>query len=161
MPDVFRHLEVGLRRIYLANKTLGFLNHNRYWGPVQLSACPNRSCFLKKNKSFSIGIWNTIKQRNFKKFRQISISQFCYSQELFPEKLEKAEGECLTVCLPDVKSIKGGLILESFSTWLKSPKKVPNHDPEHYPLKEHKQEVQCAQKGGWGVADTSFCHLLY
>ena len=117
-------------------------------GPSSTVCLPQQELFSQKNKSFSIGIWNTIKQRNSKKFRQISISQFCYSQELFPEKLEKAEGECLTVCLPDVKSIKGGLILESFSTWLKSPKKVPNHDPEHYPLKEHKQEAQCAQKGG-------------
>lgn len=55
MPDVFRHLEVGLRRIYLANKTLGFLNHNRYWGPVQLSACPNRSCFHRKTSLFLLG----------------------------------------------------------------------------------------------------------
>ena len=30
---------------------------------------------------------------------------------------------------------KGGVISESFSIWLKSPKKVPNHDPEHYPPK--------------------------
>ena len=33
--------------------------------------------------------------------------------------------------------IKGGLISESFSLWLKSPrKKVPNLDPELYPPKE-------------------------
>ena len=30
--------------------------------------------------------------------------------------------------------IKGGLISESFSLWLKSPK-VPNHATEHYPPK--------------------------
>ena len=30
---------------------------------------------------------------------------------------------------------KGGLISERFSLWLNSPKKVPNHDPEHYPRK--------------------------
>ena len=31
---------------------------------------------------------------------------------------------------------KGGWISESFSVWLKSKKKVPNHSPEHYPPKE-------------------------
>ena len=31
---------------------------------------------------------------------------------------------------------KGGLISESFSLLFKSPKKVPNHAPEHYPSKE-------------------------
>ena len=31
---------------------------------------------------------------------------------------------------------KGGMISESFSVWLKYPKKVPNHYSEHYPPKE-------------------------
>jgi hypothetical protein len=31
---------------------------------------------------------------------------------------------------------KGGLISESFSLWLKSPKKGVKNYPEHYPLKE-------------------------
>ena len=31
---------------------------------------------------------------------------------------------------------KGGLILESFSFWLKSSKKGAHHNPEHYPPKE-------------------------
>ena len=30
---------------------------------------------------------------------------------------------------------KGGLILQSFSLWLKPPKNVPNHYPEHLPFK--------------------------
>ena len=28
---------------------------------------------------------------------------------------------------------KGGLISGSFSVWLRSPKNVPFHNPEHYP----------------------------
>ena len=31
---------------------------------------------------------------------------------MFPEKLEKAESERLTVCLPDVKSIKENVVLD-------------------------------------------------
>ena len=31
---------------------------------------------------------------------------------------------------------KGGLISERFSLLLESPKKVPNHSPEHYPPKK-------------------------
>ena len=33
-------------------------------------------------------------------------------QELFPEKLAKVERECLTVCLPDVESIKEDVVLD-------------------------------------------------
>ena len=32
--------------------------------------------------------------------------------------------------------IKGGLISERFLIWLQSPKKVPNHSPQHYPPRE-------------------------
>ena len=36
----------------------------------------------------------------------------------------------------DQEYYKDGLITESFSLWLKSQKKVPNHDPAHYSPKE-------------------------
>ena len=35
-----------------------------------------------------------------------------------------------------LNGIKGGLISESFSLWLKSPKMVSNHAPDHYIPKE-------------------------
>ena len=41
------------------------------------------------------------------------------------------------ICTAKIKALtKSGLISESLSLWLKSPKKVPNHSPEHYPPKK-------------------------
>ena len=38
-----------------------------------------------------------------------------------------------SLCAPKNASTKGGLISESFSLWLQSPKKEPNHHPK-YPI---------------------------
>jgi len=40
----------------------------------------------------------------------------------------------------DKKTTKGGLILEIFSLWLKSPKKGAKNYPDHFHLKKDNQD---------------------
>ena len=55
--------------------------------------------------------------------------QYRYIKEIIPTMV-------ISPALISSKRSKGGLISESFSLWLKSPKKGPNHSPEHYPPKK-------------------------
>ena len=55
--------------------------------------------------------------------------QYRYIKEIIPTMV-------ISPALISSKRSKGDLISESFSLWLKSPKKGPNHSPEHYQFKE-------------------------
>ena len=60
---------------------------------------------------------------------------------------EKAQNEGWWDSKTTFNWTEGSLISESFSLWLKFPKKVPNHYPEYYPSKK-----QCL-----GVCFGTFC----
>jgi len=73
-------------------------------------------------------------KKHFKK--STILSHLIVIQKSGPAELDFGRTELKAKPVPSKDLVhafpKGGLISESFSLWLKSPKRVPNHPSEHF-----------------------------
>ena len=68
------------------------------------------------------------------------------------KKLSNSDSYTKSAARSLLEGYKGGIISESFSHWLKSPRKLPNHDPEHYrpKYKMLSMAIRVVEFSNWG-----------